>query len=121
MQSSTFDKSGESLLCRLCNQKGETINHISECKGPFKRMQHHLTLLEATCWEMLNSVGSNDQIIIIIIIITIIIIIIIIIILLLLLLLLRPYFYITICESISSVKVKHLKPGVNHLMRPSLC
>ena len=26
-------------------------------KGPFKRMRHHPTLLKATCWQMLDSVG----------------------------------------------------------------
>ena len=30
------------------------------CQGSFKRMQHHPTLLEATCWEMLDSVGSTS-------------------------------------------------------------
>ena len=32
MSNSTFDKSAESPLCRLCGENGETINHIiSEC------------------------------------------------------------------------------------------
>ena len=54
-----IDKSVDSLLCRMCNQNGETINHIlSECKMLAQKQgtREDTTLLPD--WSTGNSVVS---------------------------------------------------------------
>ena len=73
MLSSTSNKSVESSLCRLCNQKDETINHIiSKCKmlankeykrrhDNIARLVHWKLCLSMTWAEVGNGININRK------------------------------------------------------------